>query len=1528
MNLEGVLVEDRNKDTLLSAGTVQVRITDWFFLKDKADIQYIALKDATIKFQRTDSVWNYQYLADYFSSPTKNKKKTAGIEFNLQKVLLENVVFTQRDAWLGSDLSIKLGALDMDARQISFSKKIIDVSQLKLTNALYHEFSYARKAPRDTSAVKVTEVKPANGLKWNTDGWIVGVGKLTVDNGGFQSDKGSLVALNNYFDGNHINFSAIAGTINNFSYKADTLSGLLDLSTKERSGLVVQHLKGAMRFNPEQLELKSLYLQTNRSILRDYYSMKYKNWREVETDFAHLVHLSADFDNSTISSDDIAFFAPELKTWKRKFQLDGKVSGTIDALDGKGVDFRSGNTSLQGNFSVLGLTNISEAYLNVEAHDLSTNYSDASTFFPQLRNVTMPNLRKLGNIRFTGTYTGFFKDFVAFGTLHTSLGSLQTDLNMKLPSTGVPTYSGNISTESFMLGQFFNNADMGVVDFHGNLKGRGFTWSNLDLDLNGIIHRIRYKDYLYQYITAKGRLNNKSFNGDFTIDDPNAKMAIHGLITFKGDQPTYHATATIEKANLKALQLSAEDLSLTGNFDLNFTGKNLADFMGTARITDATLLQNGNKLSFDSLNIASGYANGVRTFTASSNEFDAIVKGQFDLPSLPDAFTLFLSRYYPSFVKAPTRQIPNQAFTFDITTRSVEDYVRMVDKNLTGFDNSHISGSLNMAINSLTLDANIPQFGYKKYQFSDVSLKGDGNYDRLLVNGNVSNAQVGDSLTLPTTKFSILSRNDVSDVVINTTSNQSINQANLAAQVRTFPNGANIKFNPSTFILNNKTWSIEQGGELVFQNKKISNGHVILKESNQEISLSTVPANNVSGNDLIIALKNLNIGDFSPFITKKNRIEGLLNGNIKIEDPQDAFNVVANVQTDELRVDNDSIGRVATSLTYNKRSGILKAKGSNDDPEHQLKFDVDMNTNDSTHTYADKIIIQPINYPVTYLQNFIGGIFSDLKGYMTGQLSILGSGDNRKYLGKARLHEASLKVNFTQVTYALDDADISLLEDRIDFGTLKMRDRLGNTATVRGTIYHSGFKNMEYDMEVIVDKTPMEVLNTNYNNNQTFYGKAFGTGSFSLSGPQNALSMNIDLRASDRDSSYITLPPSKNRETGSADFMVERKYGREMGVDELSGTSNNINYVVNLTATPLVNVEVIMDELTGDVIKGRGNGTLIIESGTNQPLNIRGRYDIEEGSYLFTFQSFFKKPFILKKGANNYISWSGDPYAAQINFEAVYDAKNVQFTPLVNSLSLNDARLQNYRGEVYVVTQLKGDLFHPNFTFHIDFPENSPAISNPSFTYGIQQIEQNTNEINKQVTYLIVFNSFAPYVGQQDNTVNEFAYNTISGLLFGQVNNFLNQKLAKLLPGWSFNFSGSVYNKNLIDPNARGFKINQAEANVSISSPLLSQRIQITGTANVPVQWQSDVNKRFIIYPDISIDLLINKTGSVRATIFYSETPDITASAQSDVIRNQRAGVKLSYRKEFDSFADFFKKRKKDVAPDTTRSAVNSGTNK
>lgn len=1511
MELEGVLVEDQKKDTLLYAGLLKVKITDWFFFKDAAELKYVGLEDAVINLHRTDSVWNYAFLEKYFSSTNTSSKKKAGISFDLKKVVLKNVSFIQKDAWLGNDMYVKLGGLDMDAQKITLTDKTVDVTNLTLDDPYFSLYSYTGKYVSTFEPETIDSV-----IKSSSSQWKINFGTVTINNGRFRDDKGTMTAASSAFDGKHIDFSKIHGTLKNIGWTSDTITGNINLNAQERSGFVIKSLKAKTTIHPKAMIFDELHLETNRSLIGNYFAMRYDQIGDMG-DFLHSVTMEANFNKATIVSDDIAFFAPALKNWNKNIKIDGKVRGSVDGLSSEDLHIWAGNnTYVHGAISVVGLPNIDETLINIEAKELRTTYADAVNFIPAIRRITTPNLNKLSYLRFNGTYTGFINDFVTFGTIQTNLGTLHTDLNMKFPKNEEPVYAGKLSTNGFQLGSFINSSYLGSVSFDGKVKGKGFEWQTLDMNIDGTVRSIQYGDYTYRNITAKGNLTNRMFNGDFVMKDPNADMHLKGLVDLTGKVPLFNATAEIAHADLKALGLIKQDFQLKGNFKLNLQASSLSDMIGTARISDASVMSNGKKLSFDSLVVTSNYENGLKKLTATSNEFNAAVTGDFDPQGLPDAFTLFLHQYYPSYIKAP-RSVKPQIFTFDITTGVVEDYMKLIDPRITGFNNSHITGSLNTTANTMTVDADVPYFQFKQFQFSDIQLKGSGDLSKLTLTGEVGNAQIGDTLFFPQTNFSIQAQNDISDVTINTNSNIAINKANLSGQIRTFSDGAAVRFNPSSFLLNGKTWSLEQGGELNFRKNTVAQGSVVFKESNQEIRLWTEPDDEGAYNNLRVAFQNVNIADFSPFLTKKNRIEGLLNGDATIEDPQNKFEITSNLRINAARMDNDSIGDLTANVIFNNitKSGSVKFKTLN--PDHYAEGTVFLNLKDSVKDI--RVQSRLTNFEMKYLNRFLGTIFSDIEGFVTGNLDLDFSGGGKDVVSKARVSGASFKVNFTQVSYKIDDTEIELKKDLIDLSNIRIRDGDGNTALVKGYIRHNGFQNMYYDISVETQSPQFELLNTTYYDNQQFFGTAKGTGTFVLVGPQNDMHMEIELKASETEPSFITLPPSRTRGGGTANFMMERKYGKEMTPQSV-GVVTNLSYAIRLSANPMVNIGVILDDLTGDAIRGKGTGDIRISSGTFEPLTIRGRYNIDEGDYKFNFQSLFDKPFILRKGGNNFIEWNGDPYEANVQLDAVYTAKKVSFAPLVNSglIGASSNFGAGSRDDVNVLATLTGNLFRPDFNFKLEFPNNNTYYNTPDFQLAIQQIEKNQNELNKQVAYLIVFNSFAPYENLSTAGVSPFAgeltYNTISGLLFGKVNEQLNRILSKILPSnATFSFTGSLYNSKAFLQTPRGvFALpNQTNIGLSLGLPLFNERARITlgGTFDVPLN--ADVQTSLRLFPDVSLELLLNKSGSIKAIFFYKQNVDFLTGRTPGSIVPKRYGASISYGKEFDTLAELFRKGKK-----------------
>ena len=135
------------------------------------------------------------------------------------------------------------------------------------------------------------------------------------------SGKQNGLAYTDRFDGQHFVFSNINGELLQYYFFKRYHHPNIKLSTKEKSGFEVKQLVADMKFTPDIMEFNNLDVTTGKSRLGDYYAMRYKDFNADMSDFLHRIKLEGQFKKSNIHSDDIAFFAPEVKFWNRLFIL-------------------------------------------------------------------------------------------------------------------------------------------------------------------------------------------------------------------------------------------------------------------------------------------------------------------------------------------------------------------------------------------------------------------------------------------------------------------------------------------------------------------------------------------------------------------------------------------------------------------------------------------------------------------------------------------------------------------------------------------------------------------------------------------------------------------------------------------------------------------------------------------------------------------------------------------------------------------------------------------------------------------------------------------------------------------------------------------------------------------------------------------------------------------------------------------------------------------------------------------------------
>jgi hypothetical protein len=78
----------------------------------------------------------------------------------------------------------------------------------------------------------------------------------------------------------------------------------------------------------------------------------------------------------------------------------------------------------------------------------------------------------------------------------------------------------------------------------------------------------------------------------------------------------------------------------------------------------------------------------------------------------------------------------------------------------------------------------------------------------------------------------------------------------------------------------------------------------------------------------------------------------------------------------------------------------------------------------------------------------------------------------------------------------------------------------------------------------------------------------------------------------------------------------------------------------------------------------------------------------------------------------------------------------------------------------------------------------------------------------------------------------------------------------------------------------------------------------VGGSFDIPLE--ANIQQTFQILPDVSLQILLNKTGSLRTTFFYRQNIDfLNGFTTSGSPQTKRYGTSLSYNKEFDSFSEF-----------------------
>jgi hypothetical protein len=1289
----------------------------------------------------------------------------------------------------------------------------------------------------------------------------------------------------NYANDNPLFFKNIDGTTHDFKISGPNVTTIIDkLSFTENHDLTVKSLSTDFTYTKSGMDFINTKLETEKSSILTDLSFTYK--REDFSDFNNKVNINADVKSADVSLADLKKFYSELGT-DDMLHFSTKISGKLN-------DFVTNNLQLttDKNAIINGTLNFKNSFnqengfsLEGNLTNLTSDYNHLKILLPDVLGKTLPtSFQKFGRFTLRGNIYVEENLINAQLALNTEIGTSISDLEItNISNIDEASYIGHIKIIDFDLGKIIENPLVGKFSIEGDVDGEGFTLEAMNTSVNGFISNYQYNNYDYNNITLNGLIKSKHFNGEMEVNDDNIKLNFNGLANFSSDVYTFDFKAVVDYCDLNKINVFKRDSisNVKGDIDINVRGNSLDDLIGSVNFKNSLYTNQKGNYFFKDFNITSSFLDSIRTIKVNSSEIiDGYVSGIFRFNEFGKLAQNSIGSIYSNYKPHKVIAGQNLEFKFKIYNKIVEIFYPEVEFSA----NTIISGSIEADEDLFRLNIKSPKIKAFKNNIDAVNLQIDNQNP--LFNTQLSIKKV------ETPQYTI-SKLQLVNITLNDTlffrtefkgGLKDTEDYNLAFY-HTFnkENKSVFGIQKSNFTFKNNNWTINPNNN--FDNKVVFDSKTktydinpfVITTANQEIEFFG-SINDTISKDLKFNFKNVKLATITPDIDSL-KLKGTINGSINYKEferqvrPSAKLSIanfnINNSYQGNLKVDiegQNSVKKYALDISLEREGSInFSSKGEIDFTPKKPTLDV---------------IVDFEEFKLDAFSPLGEDVFNKIRGFVYGNAHLTGLLSNPTMEGDLFLDGAGLYFPYLNVDFDFDGTSIITLKDQtFIFEDVSLKDKEYDTkGTLTGTLKHSYFDNWLLDLKL--NTKNLLVLNTEEEETSVYYGTGFIEGDATIAGPTDKLV--IDVNGKTKKGTHFVIPISDVKTVESSELI---RFVNKANIDEnekirnafisekLKGLSLNFNIEVTKDAV----VEMVLDKATGSYLQGSGTGNLQLELDTKDKFDMYGDFVVDNGIYNFKYGGFINKPFTVKKGGS--ISWSGDPFTANINIEAVHRVS-------ANPKSLLENITANRKIPIDLITRFSGELFNSQREFDIEIPNSSSTVAS-ELAFKLNSNDDN----NKTIQFLFLLASGSFY-NETDISVNSNAalYGTGFDMLSNAFDNIFNQgdNRFKLKPVYTVGERNTVDNLNIDDQLAIAldFQVND--------------RIIINGSVGVPIGSKEQSS----VIGEVNVEFLLNEEGTLRSSVFNRQN-EIQYTEQEE---GYTQGVGMNYQIDFDTRNELLQK--------------------
>ncbi|MCX6282143.1 MAG: translocation/assembly module TamB domain-containing protein [Bacteroidetes bacterium] len=1389
------------------------------------------------------------------------------------------------------ELSVRPGLISIKKHKINIEKVFIDHAVVQLLVHLgdtslniqpFIDYFASRDTTRKTDTVKA---KP----------WDLTISNVILKSTRFHFENENTERVPVGMDYANIDVNDINLHLTDIRFDADTIrANITDLSARERCGFHVQHLSGEFHVSPGFLKANHLKVLTDNSDLSLSFAFLYPNW-SAYNDFLNAITIKADISPTYLDLQDIGFFAPDIMRMKDKFRFEGKINGTVSNFRAR--DFRIAygtNTYFWGNIRAFGLPDVKKTFVDLAVKTMTTNKQDIEAFLlpGEGDSIALPGmLANIGVLSFSGNFTGYYNDFVSNALFRTNLGNVRTDLIMRRTHDEYKlSYQGQLDVTGFDIGKLTGDtASIGVTTFRGELKGKGLSSSNADVEFNVHVDSTRLLKYNYHKLDLRGILFNKRFTGYLDVADTNLALNFVGMMNFSDSIPDFDFNAEIKHAQLFNLGFLHRDSIeiIAGVIKANFTGNKLDNIDGYIGLENVNYVEGSKSIHMKNLMLTNDINDtGDKLYHLKSDFVDADMSGHFSFKQVVPSMYTFIKNYLASFylkdsAKYEALVTSGQVLKCNVKFKNTDQLTNIFIPFLKVSENASVEGFYDELKGILSVRGKAPFLDVSGIYIPNWHLEAQTSSSDLSVNTGsdaiyFKKAKKNDSIEVKLDTFNLRSHihHDTIQYAFSWTEAGKLSGFDGYVSFLNNPK-AEIKISDMGILIGNREWTIDRDNYITIDTNLIDIHSLNFTAGDQFLQangkVSARPQDTLS-----LAFNKVDVSSLDRLTgSTAIEIEGMLSGKVKLMNVYKNIRILSDLKLDQFRFNKELLGDALLNVNYNKEDERFDVR-SRIEYTGNVGKNIPFDLNGSL--YAGKeprldFTLDLKNLNLKMLQPFVKSFMSGLNGWASGHATIKGTLDKPRLSGDLTLSRTELKISYLNVLYSLADV-VHIDSNAFIFNKITMYDSLGNKGVLNGRISHEYFRDMRLDLNI--DLNNFSAFNNSFAENQVFYGKATGTGTVHVFGPFDNIS--IAVKAQTGKNTHVAIPINLTASVSQNDFIqfVNPKDTIALN-EEKKKDETSINLDIALKANPDAVVEVFLPDQLGN-IKAQGVGNIAMAMTPAKPFSMAGTYTITKGSFVFQIKNLLRLPMSITEGSR--ISWSGDPADANLSVTAIYKTK----TTLAGlTTDQNEAQM---RFPIEVIFHLGGKLENPDIKFSMNLPNVDEEIKVVVYS----KIDTtNVAEMNEQMIYMLVMNSFKPVIVSTGSTINVGA--TSVSLVTNQINSWL---------------SGISKNVNVGVNYRPGSSTDPQSWDVSMSTQFLNDRLLIDGTFGMNTYKSTSTQSPNQIVGDINIEYILtaNKRWRLHA---FNRTNTI------NILNNNSPytqGVGIKYQRDFYTFGELFRGKK------------------